>query len=87
MSGAATGLFSNWNAKADLKDAHSVAIDQATIDVLRTHRPEMASLYIEDDLPEAFERLLDRATGVAGSQNDTAFIDRYQNALATLIAR
>jgi len=86
-SGAATGLFSNWNARADLEDAQSVAIDQATIAALQTHAPEMAARYRDDDLPKPIERLLDRATAAAGSRDDVFFLTRYQVALAALLAR
>jgi hypothetical protein len=43
ISGAASGLFSNWNARADLEDIRNVAIDQATIAAFQMHAPEMAS--------------------------------------------
>jgi hypothetical protein len=86
-SGAASGLFSNWNARADLEDARNVAIDQATIAALQMHAPEIAARYLDDDLPEQFERLIDRATAAAGSRDDAAFIARYRTALAALLAR
>jgi hypothetical protein len=35
MSGVATGLFLNWNERADLEDARNFALDQATIAALR----------------------------------------------------
>jgi hypothetical protein len=37
-SSAATGSFSNWNARADLEDVHNVAIDQATLPLYRYKR-------------------------------------------------
>jgi hypothetical protein len=43
--------------------------------------------YLEDDLPEPFERLLDRATAAAGSRYDRAFIERYRIALVALLAQ
>jgi tRNA(Arg) A34 adenosine deaminase TadA len=58
ISGAASGLFSGWSVNADLEDARSVAIDQATVAALQMHAPEMASRYVDDDLPEPFERRL-----------------------------
>jgi len=79
------GLFSSWNAKADLEDARNVALDQATVAALQMHAPDMARRYVDDDLPEAFERLLDRAVAFAGSRDDAAFIDRYRAALAALL--
>jgi hypothetical protein len=42
--GAASGLFSNWNAKADLEDTRNVAIDQATVAILQMQAPEMTRL-------------------------------------------
>jgi hypothetical protein len=48
-------------------------------------RAEMASRYVDDDLPEAFERLLDRAMAAAVSQDDAAFIVRYRTALAAYL--
>jgi hypothetical protein len=44
-SGAASGLFSNWNARADLEDARNVVIDQATI-AAQMHAPEIAARYL-----------------------------------------
>ena len=85
ISGAASDLFSSWSARADLEDARNIAIDQATIAVLHLHAPDMASLYVADDLPEPFERLLDRATAAAGSRDDAAFIARYRTALAAFL--
>jgi hypothetical protein len=87
ISGAASDLFSSWSARADLEDARNIAIDQVTIAVLHLHAPDMASLYVADDLPEPFERLLDRATAAAGSRDDAAFIARYRTALAALLAQ
>ena len=86
ISGAASGLFSNWSARADLEDARNVAIDQATIAVLQLHAPEIAARYLDDDLPDPFERLLDRATAAAGSRDGAAFIDRYRIALVAMLA-
>lgn len=87
-SGAASGLFSNWSASADLEDARNVAIDRATVAVLQKHAPEIASLYVEDDdLPETFERLLGRALAVAGPRDDKAFVSHYRTALAALLAQ
>jgi hypothetical protein len=84
-SGAASGLFSNWNARADLEDARNVAIDQATVAILKMQAPEMTRLYLDDDLPEPFERLLDRAMTSAGGREDAAFVVRYRVALAALL--
>src|ERR1700755_3003006 len=36
-SGGASGLFSNWNARADLEDARNVVIDRETIAALQMH--------------------------------------------------
>jgi hypothetical protein len=44
-SGGASGLFSNWNARADLEDARNVVIDQATI-AAQMHAPEIAARYL-----------------------------------------
>jgi hypothetical protein len=89
ISGATTGLFSNWSAKADLEDDRNVAIDQATIAVLQLHVPEIASRYIADDLPEPFERLLDRAMAeayaIAGTSDDTSYVEACRKALARLL--
>jgi hypothetical protein len=46
ISGAASGLFSNWNARADLEDILNVAIDQATVAMLHLHAPELVTLCI-----------------------------------------
>jgi hypothetical protein len=87
ISGAESGLFSNWSVNAALEDARSVAIDQATVAALQMHAPEMASRYVDDDLPEPFERRLDRATAAAGPRDDPTFIARYRAALAALLAK
>jgi hypothetical protein len=89
ISGAATGLFSNWSARADLEDDFNVAIDQATIAVLHLHAPEMASLYVNDDLPEGVERLLDRASAtadaIAGVRDGTSYVQVYRKVLVGLL--
>lgn len=48
ISGAASGLFSNWNARADLEDIRNVAIDQDNCRA-PVARAEMASRYVDDD--------------------------------------
>lgn len=48
--------------------------------------PEMAARYLDDDLPEPIERLLDRTSGTAGSRDSLAFVDRYRNALVAMLA-
>jgi hypothetical protein len=90
ISGAASGLFSNWNARADLEDARNVAIDQATVAALQTHAPEIAAQYLDDDLPEPIERLLDRASAVADAvargTDDASYVEAYREALARLLS-
>ncbi len=89
-SSAATGVFSNWSARADLEDTRSVAIDQATVAVLQIHAPEMVARYLDDDLPEPFERLLDRATAsaqvIAGEADDKSYVEAYRNGLVALLS-
>jgi hypothetical protein len=89
-SSATTGLFSNWSARADLEDTRNVVIDRATVAVLQMHAPEMATRYLDDDLPEPFERLLDRATasadGTAGGSDDASYIEAYRSALTALLS-
>jgi hypothetical protein len=58
-SGAASGSFSHWSTRAELAEA--VVTDQATLAVLHMYAPEMAFLYVGDDLPEPFKRMLDHA--------------------------
>jgi hypothetical protein len=89
MSGAASGLFSNWNAKADLEDARNVVIDQATVAAMQMHAPEMAARYLNDDLPGTIERLLDRALAVAdaiaGGPDNTSYVQVYHKVLVGLL--
>ena len=90
-SSAATGVFSNWSARADLEDTRSVAIDQATVAMLsQIHAPEMVARYLDDDLPEPFERLLDRATAsaqvIAGEADDKSYVEAYRNGLVALLS-
>ena len=87
ISGAANDLFLSSNARADLEDARSVAIDQATVAILQMHAPEIVSLYLDDNLPEPFERLIDRAMAAAGWRDDAAFVARYRMALSALLTR
>jgi hypothetical protein len=90
ISSAATGLFSNWNVRADLEDERNVAIDQATIAALQMHAPEMAARYLNDDLPGPIERLLDRAKAqadaAAGTSDDASSVEAYREALARLLS-
>jgi hypothetical protein len=85
ISSAGPGLFSSWSAKAELEDDRNIAIDHATIAVLKMNAPELAARYLDDDLPEPFERLLDCATAIAGSRDGPFFIARYRAALASLL--
>jgi hypothetical protein len=89
ISSAATGLFSNWNVRADLEDDLNVAIDEATVAVLQMHSPEMAARYLDDDLPEPFEDLLDRALAVAdaiaGVRDGTSYVKVYRKVLVGLL--
>jgi hypothetical protein len=85
ISGAATGLFSDWNVKADLEDSRNVEIDQAIVAVLQTHAVEMAHLYLDDNLPKPFERVLEVAWAIAGCPDDATFVGRYRIALAVLL--
>ena len=51
------------------------------------HAPEIVSLYLDDNLPEPFERLIDRAMAAAGWRDDAAFVARYRMALSALLTR
>jgi hypothetical protein len=89
ISSAATGLFSNWNVRADLEDDLNVAVDQATVAMLHLHAPELVSLYLADDLPGRVERLLDRALAVAdaiaGVRDGTSYVQVYRKVLVGLL--
>jgi hypothetical protein len=89
-SGAATGWFSNWSATADREDARNVVVDQTTVAALQMYAPQMAFLYLHDDLPDRVERLLDRATAyanaVAGAPDSASYVEAYRDALGRLLA-
>ena len=87
QSGVATGLFSSLSVQADLEDAHSVAVDRATVAELSKCDAALATLYLDDDLPEPIDRLLDSAIVAAGSRDDVFFLTRYQTALAVLLRK
>jgi hypothetical protein len=89
ISSAAAGLFSNWSVIADLEDDLNVAIDEATVAVLQMRAPAMAARYLDDDLPEPFEGLLDRALAVAdaiaGGRDNTSYVQVYRKVLVGLL--
>jgi hypothetical protein len=89
ISSVATDLFSNCNAMADLEDTRNFAIDQATVAVLQMCAPEMVTRYLDDNLPESFERLLDRATAsadvIAVGSEDASYVEAYHKALTALL--
>jgi hypothetical protein len=60
------------------QDVRLIALDAAIVEVIRLHAPEFEAVYLDDNLPRWFQRLLDQCTTTAEhavDRTDTAFIE------------
>jgi hypothetical protein len=72
------------------QDARLVAMDAAVVAAIRLHAPEFEAAYLDDNLPQWLQRLLDHCTTTAehvANLTDAAFIEILSALLGDALGR